>query len=442
MAQVIKAKKAYGHNPLKSSAPLGAALAYLGIEGAVPLLHGSQGCSTYGLALAMSHLDENLFVHSTALTEITAVLGSMASLEQALVTLRNNVEPKLIGIASTALVETTGEDWIEQVRTIGRKRARELSGTILVSASTPDFDGAIEDGWAAAVNALLDTLVDGPRPRVAGRINILPGVHQTPAELTELRRYCQLFGLSAYIAPDLRVARGARGTQHEGMRAGGADLTAVMRMGEAVHTLAFGEHMRGPAERLSQRTQIPYTVLHAWTGLDGVDELVRTLMQLSGITAPEALRQERAALLDACLDAHYVLDGKRIAIASDPDLLATLVQVFSSLGARIVSAISSTSRSSILKQLPVERVLVSDLGELEDEARSTRAQLLVTHSRGQMAAERLGIPLFRVGFPIFDRLGVQDRCWLGYAGTRRLVYELANLLQPRWWSDHSQAAAE
>jgi nitrogenase molybdenum-iron protein NifN len=46
-----------------------------------------------------------------------------------------------------------------------------------------------------------------------------------------------------------------------------------------------------------------------------------------------------------------------------------------------------------------------------------------------MAAERLGVPLFRVGFPIFDRLGVQDRSWVGYRGTRALVYELANVFQ-------------
>lgn len=438
MAQVVRSKKAYGHNPLKSSAPLGAALAYMGIEGAVPLLHGSQGCATFGLALAMSHLDENLSVQSSALTEITAVLGSMESLEQALLTVQASVRPQLIGIASTALVETTGEDWIEQVRSIRARRARELRDTVIVSASTPDFDGAIEDGWAAAVRALLDTLVDGPLPRVAGLINVLPGVHQTPAELEALRGYCKLFGLSARIVPDLCVTRGPRaGLQHENVRAGGARLADIARLGEAVHTLAIGEHMRGPAELLSQRIQAPYTVLESWTGLEGSDALVRLLAQISGAPAPRELHEQRHALLDACLDARHVLSGSRIAIASDPDLLHVLAQVFSGLGAVIVSAVSSTSRSPILKQVPVERVLVADLGDFEEQARTAGAQLLVTHSRGTMASERLGVPLFRVGFPIFDRLGVQDRSWLGYAGARRLVYEVANLLQTRWWAPSS-----
>jgi nitrogenase molybdenum-iron protein NifN len=46
-----------------------------------------------------------------------------------------------------------------------------------------------------------------------------------------------------------------------------------------------------------------------------------------------------------------------------------------------------------------------------------------------MAAEALSIPLFRVGFPIFDQLGHQHRSLGGYVGTRGLLFELANLFQ-------------
>ena len=42
-------------NPLKSSAPLGAAMAYLGVEGAVPLFHGSQRGFQLGQALQCLH---------------------------------------------------------------------------------------------------------------------------------------------------------------------------------------------------------------------------------------------------------------------------------------------------------------------------------------------------------------------------------------------------
>jgi len=436
MPKVAPKTKGHSRNPLKSSAPLGAALAFLGVDGAVPLLHGSHGCSTFAFRLLMRHMDENLFVHSSALTEVTSVLGSMESLEQSLITVHQSVKPKLIGVASTALVETTGEDWMEQLKVIARKRAREFGDTILVGASTPDFEGAIEEGWSTAVTALIDALVDGPRPRVSGCINVLTGVHQTPAELDELRGYCELFGLSAYIAPDLRTDYGPRSRQqHENTRAGGAPITDIVRMAEAVYTLAIGEHMREPAELLAKRAGVPFSVLPTWTGLEASDKLVGLLSQLSGVAAPASLRRQRELLLDAYLTSCYVFSDKRVAIASDPDLLFALTQLVHGLGARVVSAVSSTSRPRVLKQLSAERVSIADLGEWEEQAGSARAQLLLTHSHGRDASHRLGVPLYRVGFPIVDRLGVQDRCWLGYAGTRRLVFDLANLLQPRSWTE-------
>jgi nitrogenase molybdenum-iron protein NifN len=242
--------------------------------------------------------------------------------------------------------------------------------------------------------------------------------------------------LSAYIAPDLQADHGPRSRlQHENARAGGVPIEDIVRMGEAVYTLAIGEHMREPAEHLARRAQVPFSVLPTWTGLEASDELVGLLSQISGVTAPAPLRRERELLIDAYLTSYYLFSDKRIAIASDPDLLFTLAQLVHSLGAQVVSAVSSTSRPRVLKHIPIERVSISDLGEFEDQARSAQAQLLLTHSHGRDAAARLGVPLYRVGFPIVDRLGAQDRCWLGYAGTRRLVFDLANQLQPRSWTD-------
>ena len=42
-------------------------------------------------------------------------------------------------------------------------------------------------------------------------------------------------------------------------------------------------------------------------------------------------------------------------------------------------------------------------------------------------SERLGIPLFRYGLPIFDRLGAAHRVSVGYRGTRDLIFEIGNI---------------
>jgi nitrogenase molybdenum-iron protein NifN len=45
-----------------------------------------------------------------------------------------------------------------------------------------------------------------------------------------------------------------------------------------------------------------------------------------------------------------------------------------------------------------------------------------------MASDRLRVPLYRVGFPIFDRLGHAHRCSIGYRGSRDLIFEVSNLM--------------
>jgi nitrogenase molybdenum-iron protein NifN len=53
---------------------------------------------------------------------------------------------------------------------------------------------------------------------------------------------------------------------------------------------------------------------------------------------------------------------------------------------------------------------------------------MITHSHGRQAAERLKIPFYRAGFPMFDRLGAGHQLSVGYRGTRDLIFDIANLI--------------
>jgi nitrogenase molybdenum-iron protein NifN len=59
--------------------------------------------------------------------------------------------------------------------------------------------------------------------------------------------------------------------------------------------------------------------------------------------------------------------------------------------------------------------------------RSVGADLIVTHSHGRQAAERLQIPFYRIGIPVFDRLGAGQQVTVGYRGTRNLIFDVGNL---------------
>jgi len=429
MATVVLSSKSCAENPLKSSTPLGAALAFLGIEGSVPLFHGSQGCTSFALVLAVRHFKEAIPLQTTAMNEPATILGGADNLDEALLNITSRMKPKFIGVASTALVETRGEDFAGELKTIVAKR-RELDSTKIVFASTPDFEGALEDGWAKAVTAIVDSLVlpSAVAPVGSSVINVLTGVHETPGAVYELREIIEAFGLEARVLPDISSSLdGYVPDAYVGTSLGGTPLSEVREMASALHTIAIGEHMRVPAEALLAKTKVPVTVLPTLTGLAASDALVALLARLSGRPVPPRLRRQRSQLIDVMLDAHFHLSGKRVAIAADPDLLCSLVQLFTSLGANVAVAISSTKNGAGLAQLPCEHVHVGDLGDLEQLAAEHAAELLVTHSHGRQAAEALGLPLFRVGFPIFDRLGHQYRALGGYRGTRELICEIANV---------------
>lgn len=430
MAEIVHTRKSLTTNPLKSSTPLGATLAYLGVAGSVPLLHGSQGCTSFALVLTVRHTKEAIPLQTTAIDEVSTVMGGAENLEEALLNLTKRMKPRFIGIATTALVETRGEDIKGDLKLI-LERCPDLQNVRIVLAKTPDFEGALEDGWSRAVTAIVDDLVEPPGPAVPlyQQVNILPGVHQTAADIEWIVETVKSFGLVPVVLPD--VSGSLDGTVPDNYiptTFGGTSVDAIARMGRAVHTVAIGEHMRGPAEHLSAKAGVPFTVLPSLTGLGPSDDFVALLTRLSDRSASPRLRRQRSQLLDAMMDGHFHFGSKRVAIAADPDLLTSLSAFFASMGADIVTAVASTGNSPLLSSVPTSRVIVGDLQDFEDSAAAALADLIVTHSHGRQVSERLGIPLLRIGFPIFDRLGPMHRCTVGYRGTRSLIFEVANIV--------------
>ncbi|SEI20933.1 nitrogenase molybdenum-iron protein NifN [Rhizobium tibeticum] len=429
MARNLPQTKSAAINPLKSSQPLGAAFAFLGINGAMPVFHGSQGCTSFALVLLVRHFKEPIPLQTTAMDEIAIVVGCADHLEEAILNLKARSKPRLIGICTTALVETRDEDIAGDLATIKRKRATELTGTEVVLARTPDFDGAIEEGWSKAVAAMIEGIT---RPRTHYRdprkVAILPGWNITVADIEHLRETAEAFGLKPVILPDVSGALDGTVPDHWiPTTYGGTKIEDIRELGAAMQCIAIGEQMRRPAEALQRLTGVPYVLFESLTGLKNADRLIWLLTAMSREQAPANVRRSRMQLQDAMLDGHFHLAGKKIAIASEPDQLYQFADFFIGMGAEITAAVTTTGASKILKIVPAETVQVGDLSDLERLAPG--ADLLVTHSHGRQAAKRLDIPLMRIGFPIFDRLGSQHKLTILYQGTRDMIYEVANIFQ-------------
>ena len=312
MARILHPPKSVSVNPLKSSQPLGAAYAYLGVQGAVPLFHGSQGCTSFALVLLVRHFKETIPFQTTAMDEVATILGGADNLEEAILNLKKRTKPEFIGICTTALVETRGEDFVGELTQIRARRADDLAGTEIVLAQTPDFEGSIEEGWSKATLAIIEGVArrGAPARRNARRINILVGSHLTVADVEHLRAFVEAFDLEPVILPD--ISGSLDGTVPKSWTPtsyGGARIDDIRSLNEAALTIAIGEHMRAPAKRLTELTGVDYVMLRQLYGLKSIDRFVTVLQSLSGQQAPAAIRRRRAQLQDALLDGHFHFSG-------------------------------------------------------------------------------------------------------------------------------------
>ncbi|WP_183232047.1 nitrogenase iron-molybdenum cofactor biosynthesis protein NifN [Bradyrhizobium sp. SBR1B] len=430
MALVLTPSKACAVNPLKMSQTIGGAYAFLGLRGAMPLLHGSQGCTSFGLTLFVRHFREAIPLQTTAMSEVATVLGGYENLEQAILNISHRAKPKVIGICSTGVTETNGDDVDAYLKLI-RTKYPQLAKLPLVNVSTPDFKGAFQDGWVRAVARMVEVLVEGPSAHALqdpSKVNVLPGCHLTPGDLDELHVILEDFGLCPSFLPDLAGSLdGHIPDEFTSTTIGGIDVGEIASMGRAGWTIAIGAQMRRPAELMQAKTGVPFRVFERLCGLGPNDEFMTFLSEISGRPIPLKYRRQRSQLADAMLDAHFHIGGRKLAIGAEPDLLFDLSGLLHDMGAHVTVAVTTT-QSEVIERIKTKEVLIGDLEDLEGLAKTRHCDLLIAHSHGRQAAARLKVPFHRAGFPMFDRLGAGHRVSVGYRGTRNLIFEIANLV--------------
>ena len=428
-------------NACKLCKPLGACLAFKGIEGAVPFLHGSQGCATYMRRYVISHFREPMDIASSSLGEKHAIYGGGPNLKQGLMNVMAKYGAGLIGVASTCLTETIGDDMPGLVREF----KQELAGAELpaiVTVSTPSYSGTHMEGFHAAVKAVVEQMAQGGEPTAA--VNLLPGF-VSPADIRYLKEILADFGIPGIILPDFsETLDGPAQLDYEKIPGGGTPLAAIKAMGASRATLEFGR-TRSPQETagrlLEERFGVPWRPLGLPIGLRETDEFFKVLEDLAGRITPGKHAAERGRLIDAYVDGHKYIFGKRAVVYGEEDLVVGIVSFLAEIGVkpvlcasggrsgRLAAAVAEVT-GNLLPEPPVVKEGV-DFYEIAEEAETLAPDLLVGHSKGYHLAKRWQIPLVRVGFPIHDRFGGPRILHLGYRGAQGLLDQIVNAMLER-----------
>ncbi|MBK9575669.1 MAG: nitrogenase [Fibrobacteres bacterium] len=429
-------------NPCHQCRPLGAMVAFQGVEGCVPFLHGSQGCATYMRRYLISHFREPVDIASSSVSEKEAVLGGGPSLRKGLRNVTEKYGAKVVGLATTCLTETTGEDlgmlvheWDKEVL----ENPLEAGNPEVVKVNCPSYDGTHMDGFHGATRALVEHFAENTAPH--GGMTLFPNF-VSPADLRHLREMIAAFGMGATLVPDYSERLdGPALAEMPTMTDGGTTMDAMRALPGSRMAVEFGRTIPDKLSAnavLRDKWNVPVRGLGLPIGIRETDAFFAVLEEASCKETPADWQLERGRLIDACVDAHKYLSGRTAVVFGDEDMVVGLVAFLTEIGVkttlvasggksgRLASEIERVTRS-FLEEPP--RVLSdSDFRDVEDCVESQQADLFIGHAKGYKLSRRRDVPLVRVGFPLHDRFGGQRMLHVGWRGALNLLDTIVNAI--------------
>ncbi|MBN2685018.1 MAG: hypothetical protein JXR40_07040 [Pontiellaceae bacterium] len=425
-------------NACKLCAPLGACLAFRGIEGCLPFLHGSQGCATYIRRYMISHYREPMDIASSSFGEESVVFGGRKNLSDGLKHVIEGYNPKVIGIATTCLAETIGDDVRMYLKEFVNENRGKISLPYLLHASTPSYAGSHADGYQWAVRAIVEQLaVDGPNEKFIG---VLPGMI-SPADLRHLREIMADFDMPFSIVPDYAdPLDGPVWDDYHRIPAGGTPVEEIAKLGRASAVIELASTIsekQSAASLLDEKFSTAVFRVGLPIGVRQSDAFFKVLEQITGCATPEKHAAERGRLIDSYVDGHKYTFGKKVVIFGEEDFVVGMTAFAAEIGLKPVLCASGGKsgklRDCIMATAPEvdpETPILEDVdfAEIGVAVKNLGPDLLIGNSKGFSLSRAAGTPLIRVGFPIHDRISGSRSLHLGYRGAQRLFDTIVDKL--------------
>lgn len=442
----MKEEKEYvaTRNACKLCNPLGACLAYKGIKGCVPLIHGSQGCSTYIRRYMISHFREPVDIASSNFTEESTIFGGRRNCHQAITNIIKQYNPEVIAASTTCLSETIGDDIGKY---LNEYKAEFPASPEFIFAHTPSYQGTHADGFHEAVASTVRSLAK--RGKKGTHINLFPGMF-SPADLRYLKRVMEKYNQEFMILPDYsETLDGSSWSEYKRIPDGGTPVGAITNSANAQVSIELGTifnqangsssekkklEKETAASFLDSAFEVPAIRLPWPIGVEATDRLFMTLSEVTGIEKPEEYVKERGRLIDAYADGHKYVFGKKAVIYGEEDLVLSIYAFLTEIGVDTILVASGGKSGALAEEInklrpgaaKPEIIDNADFEEIASRCRELHPDLLIGHSKGYYIARELSIPLIRIGFPIHDRLGGQRVLHIGYEGTNDLFEKIVN----------------
>jgi nitrogenase molybdenum-iron protein beta chain len=433
------ARTALTVNPAHACQPLGAELCAHGFEGTLPFVHGSQGCASYYRSTLNRHFREPAPAVSDSMTEDGAVFGGQANLHEGLENAVALYKPKMVAVFTSCMPEIIGDDLTAFIK---NARGKGIVPADLPTpfANTPSFAGSHVSGYDAMLLAILQNLTEGRRVegRCTGRLNLLPGFDANTGNYREYKRILKAFGIPYTLLADISETFDSPNDGTYRLYAGGTKLEDAADSINGKATISLGAYATNKTYAwLKDHYAGEHATLPLPLGIAKTDALLLKLSELFGKPVPEELKAERGRAVDAMTDAHQYMHGKKFAVYGDPDYLLGYVSFLLEMGATPWHVLCSKGSKKLEKELQAlldaspfgkgaKIYMNRDLWHLRSLLVTDPVDAVIGDTHGKFAARDAKVPLFRFGFPNFDRVNRHRHPLVGYQGVVNMVTEICN----------------
>jgi nitrogenase molybdenum-iron protein beta chain len=433
------ARQALVVNPAHACQPLGAELAAHGFADTLPFVHGAQGCASYYRSTLNRHFREPAPAVSSAMTEDGAVFGGQNNLHEGLENAYALYKPKMIAVFTSCMPEVIGDDLTSFLRN-ARGKGIVPKDLPVPYANTPSFKGSHIHGYDAMVLSILQTLTEGKRVegRCTGKLNLLAGFDANTGDYREYKRILEAFGVPYAFLADISDSFDSPNDGTYRLYPGGTPLAEAADSVNGKATLALGTYSTARTYAWMKEQYAGTLATLAWPmGVARTDAFLMKVSELMGKPVPDALRAERGRAVDAMTDAQQYMHGKRFAVYGDPDLLLGYVAFLLEMGAVPAHILASKGSKKLEKELqgmldasPFGKGcgihMNRDLWHLRSLLMTEPVDAILGDTHGKFAARDAKVPLFRFGFPVFDRVHRHRVPIVGYQGVVNMVTEICN----------------
>lgn len=364
--------------------------ALAGIEDAVILFHTVVGCHFGTLAFQMSGDMRNVRQCSTITSDQEIVFGGEDSLRKAIDKISKEYDYNLLIIISGCISEIIGDD----IQTV----IEEVKGKPVIYINGAGFLGGYDQGFEKGLKELI-TLMKEPVEKKEKTINII-GI-----EKDGYLREGDIAAIRALLGHDYKLNfMGSAGTLENIINASEASLNIVVDRGVEL------------CKEMKKRFNIPYEVINYPYGIIGAIKLLMVVennFKVSFEDQKKAMKKE-------------VVDGIEKVYGYLQSIYGIPVAVMGSY------ARANGMKNFLEEELGLEVVELgikeelADLDSFYEKTKDTDVTMLFASSFEKDIAFLHSLVYVPYDYPIFDRIDITNKTYVGSKGTLNLVENILN----------------